>query len=253
MEMLKRRWEGWARGASRRPIPRVERAIGSARRGRSSGQALVEFALVAPLFLLLIFGVVEYSLINASVGAFNFAAKDGARFGAIIGNGQAPNNTSDVDAYMVNYIILPHVVGLVFAQGTEIDIFRATEAGGCVLNTSGVCEEDIWQPANGVWGRISNTWTGTRNDQLSNADYLGVTIHYTYTYLTAFFAVTSPTINLTATSIQRIEPQQYGDRYDPRHKAWALISPAWSYLTGAIIDWKRRDAAPLTRLAGGYA
>ncbi|MGH2504444.1 MAG: hypothetical protein ACRDID_18210, partial [Ktedonobacterales bacterium] len=43
-------------------------------------------------------------------------------------------------------------------------------------------------------------------------DYVGVFIEYQYTYLTAFFAIISPTITLSAISVQRIEPQQYGDR-----------------------------------------
>ncbi|HLY32571.1 MAG TPA: TadE family protein, partial [Ktedonobacterales bacterium] len=42
--------------------------------GRSQGQALVEFALVAPIFFLMFFGVIEFALINASIGAYNFAA-----------------------------------------------------------------------------------------------------------------------------------------------------------------------------------
>ena len=54
-----------------------------------------------------------------------------------------------------------------------------------------------------------------RNDQLISADYLGVRITYQYTYLTAFFATTSPQITLTAISVQRIEPQEYGMRPAP--------------------------------------
>lgn len=202
---------------------------GGGQRGRSGGQALVEFALVAPLFLMLLFGVIEYSLINSSVGTFNFAAKDAAREGAIIGKGSVPTQPTptEVDSYMVNNIILPRVNGVVVAQASEIDIFQATETGAC--NGGSTCPyKDVWQPKNGVWTSISNKWpSSSRNDALANADYLGVRISYTYTYLTAFFAITSPTINLTATSVQRIEPQQYGQRHMPAVWAWSA-PPEWS-------------------------
>src|SRR5260221_4264663 len=66
--------------------PEQQRRRG-ARRGRrlSRGQAIVEFAMVAPLFLLMLFGFIEFALIGASIAAFNFAAKDAARLGSYLG------------------------------------------------------------------------------------------------------------------------------------------------------------------------
>lgn len=230
----------------------------SQRCGRSSGQSLVEFALVAPLFLFLLFGVVEYSLINASIGAFNFAAKDAARYGAIIGRGTAPGGIP-IDQYMVENIIIPRVNGVVIAQMSEVDIFDASEAGACIANTtSGACQEDIWTQVSGTWTSTSNTWpASSRNDALANADYLGVKISYTYTYLTAFFAITSPTINLTAESIQRIEPQEYGKRFNPGMNEWVMRTPEWwpvalasAFQPFIRADWERQGAL---YLRGGRA
>ena len=52
-----------------------------ARAHRSRGQALVEFALVLPLFLLLLAGMVDFGLgLNASITVTN-AAREGARLG----------------------------------------------------------------------------------------------------------------------------------------------------------------------------
>ncbi len=211
---------------------------GSTRRGSGSwrssrGQAMVEFALIAPLFFLLFFGIVEYSLINASIGAYNFAASDGARFGAILGKGAvsiSSTQTVPTDQYLVNNIVLPHVSGVVVAQMTRVEIYNSDESGVCVT-TSGACQEDVWQRVSGAWASTSDTWpSSARNDQLANADYLGVKISYTYTYLTAFFAVSSPTIDLTATSIQRIEPQQYGAIPSHAASAQAMVGALWSPL-----------------------
>lgn len=230
---------------------------------RTRGQALVEFALVAPLFLLLLFGVVEYSLINSSIGAYNFAAKDAAREGAILGKSGAPGSTSttpiDPDTYIVNNIILPRLTGLVIAQMSTIEIFHANQTGACVSTTASngtsVCQEDVWSQSGGAWASTSNNWPSSqRNDQLANADYLGVRLTYTYTYLTALFAITSPTINLAATSVQRIEPQEYGQRAPQQVPAlgapplWASVLPAWENQTSAV-DQRRTHTA----ISGGRA
>lgn len=213
----------------RRSAPRLAR---TRRHGRSSGQSLVEFALIAPLFLTLLFGVVEFTLINASVASFNFAAKDGARVGAILGKSAASVNGTQVatDTYIVKDVILPRVVGVVMAKATKIEIFNSTQSGTCVIDSSSKgCQEDVWQPSGSTWASTSDNWpTSARVDALANADYLGVKISYSYTYLTALFAITSPTINLTAESIQRIEPQEYGDRSAPSIAVLAsTIAPTW--------------------------
>lgn len=259
MDRLTCGWPQRRRGAPPLTSLLTRRAGGP--RGRSRGQALVEFALVAPLFLMLLFGIVEYSLINASVGTFNFAAKDAAREGAIIGKGSVTTGTTtvDVDYYMVNNIILPRVSGVVVAQMQKVEIFHADQTGACVnvtVNNVTGCQENIWQFVNGSWQETQTGWQpSSRNDALSNADYLGVKISYTYTYLTAFFAITSPTLNLTALSVQRIEPQQYGDRHDPASSAWASLnatpsSPAMALLLSARLEWLALE--PFT-FSGGHA
>ena len=62
------------------------------RRRRGRGQALVEFALVIPIFLLLVFGLVDLGravFVNNSLGE---AARDGARYGSV--QARAYDNTS---------------------------------------------------------------------------------------------------------------------------------------------------------------
>lgn len=259
MEMMSRMWGSGACGA---PSSRTRRRTRSdaLRRRSSSGQAMVEFALIAPLFFLLIFGIVEFSLINASVGAFNFAAKDAARLGAIVGRGCVQINATtcdpNVDQYMINNVIVPRVNGVVMAQMYEVEIFDANPDGTCITNTNG-CEADIWTLSGGVWTDTgANNWqSNTRNDALSNADYLGVKVYYTYTYLTAFFAATSPTINLIAESIQRIEPQQYGDRFNPGAHVWAAADPGWTSFSTVIAPFTHAISARRNNeyLTGGRA
>jgi hypothetical protein len=189
-----------------------------ARRGRrlSRGQAIVEFAMVAPLFLLMLFGYVEFALIGASVAAFNFAAKDAARLGSYLAT-----TNCDVDNQMVN-LIKGRVSGVVVAHLVTIEIFKSDATGayqGTVEdsydNTAGGTTP-CWKVLvagvcpSGITGLINCTWpVDMRNDSLIGADYLGVRISYNYTYLTAFISGGNSTLSLTATAVQRIEPQSF--------------------------------------------
>lgn len=64
---------------------------------RRRGQALLEFALIVPIFLLLVLGVVQYGLLAQATETVTNLTRDGARF-ASLGAGQ-----SDTD--IKNYII----------------------------------------------------------------------------------------------------------------------------------------------------
>jgi hypothetical protein len=59
--------------SNRRPQPRV------------FGQALVEFALVLPMFLLLLFGLIDVGRYVYTWNALNQAAREGARYGSVAG------------------------------------------------------------------------------------------------------------------------------------------------------------------------
>ena len=52
-------------------------------RSRLRGQTLAEFAIVAPLFFLLLFGIIDIGRYIYVTTAFNQAAREGARFGSV--------------------------------------------------------------------------------------------------------------------------------------------------------------------------
>ncbi len=51
------------------------------RRKREGGQALAEFALIAPIFLLLVFGLIDTARLYQSWVTIQHAAREGARYG----------------------------------------------------------------------------------------------------------------------------------------------------------------------------
>lgn len=177
----------------------------SPRHRRARGQAMVEFALVAPLFFLVFFGFVEFALINASIAGYNFAAKDGARIGSLLGR-----TDSTVDTQIVTDIRV-HVAGIVMAQPIQIEIFKADE-GGNPISAGGSIVENVYD-INGTAIGTPSWPVDSRNDTLLDADYLGVKITFKYTYLTSYVSGGNASLTLTANSVQRIEPQDYqGDR-----------------------------------------
>ena len=52
---------------------------------KKKGQSLVEFALVLPILLLLIFGLVEFGRLIFTYIAVNTAAREAARYGSAVG------------------------------------------------------------------------------------------------------------------------------------------------------------------------
>jgi Flp pilus assembly protein TadG len=56
------------------------------RRGGSRGQALAEFALVAPIFFLVLFGIIDFGRYIYYVQVLNSAAREGARYAIVHGS-----------------------------------------------------------------------------------------------------------------------------------------------------------------------
>jgi Flp pilus assembly protein TadG len=67
---------------------RITRSRRSLRPGRcrAAGQALVEFALVAPIFFLMLFSIIEFGRYVYSVQILNEAAREGARYAIVHGS-----------------------------------------------------------------------------------------------------------------------------------------------------------------------
>ncbi len=191
--------------AGRRPSE-IPGCSGSLRRSKARGQAMVEFALVAPLFFALIFGLIEFSLIDVSISSYNLAADAGARIGSLLGR-----TDPTVDQQIVA-AVRAHTSGVAIAQTIEIEIFKADVTGAPVTNAGNIVE-NVYDIQGNPIPTDPQTWpVDMRIDDLLSADYLGVRITYQYHYLTAFLSGGNSDLQLTATSVQRIEPQDYQGR-----------------------------------------
>jgi hypothetical protein len=93
-------------------------------RQRSTGQALAEFALVAPIFFLLLFALIEFGRAVYCVEMLKSAAREGARYGIVHGaqsgepSGPYPlsfgvDNRYDPDGNEIVKRVKAHAVGVI--------------------------------------------------------------------------------------------------------------------------------------------
>ena len=74
---------------------------------RQEGQSLVEFALVAPVLLLVLFGIVEFGLMLYNQHVITNASREGARFGIVV---ESPRRTIAEIQQVVNDYCGNHLV-----------------------------------------------------------------------------------------------------------------------------------------------
>jgi Flp pilus assembly protein TadG len=174
-------------------LARRSTMVAGPRRRRSSGQSLVEFSLVIPIFLVFLMGIIEFALVlNATLG-LNFASREAALIAAEAGS------ASGADC-----VILRKVQDSIGAPSdsrlvTAVRIYKATTAGvdtgvGNNYDRSGTttCPLPGDPTATLSFKRISNGYPETsRCNYLAGCqgpvrplDHIGVQISYDYSWHT---------------------------------------------------------------------
>jgi Flp pilus assembly protein TadG len=98
---------------------KVEKVCRSCRRNRR-GAAVVEFAIVAPVFFLLVFGMIEYGRMVMVQQVITNASREGARVAVLDGA-----TKSDVETKVGNYLSSAKISG----QTTTVDPNNPSSAG----------------------------------------------------------------------------------------------------------------------------
>jgi len=99
---------------------------------RDKGAALVEFAVVAPLLIILLLGVIEFGWLFAQMNEIRHVAQEGARWGAVSHpdvDGDGNENWADVAARACGAANLP--------GGTTV-IVTGSEGGGTKGDTASI-------------------------------------------------------------------------------------------------------------------
>jgi len=78
------------------------------RHGKAAGVSVIEFAVVLPLLLLVLFGIIEMSLVLYNQAVITNAAREGARFGILfntdVDGNYTPHTLGEIQAVVNNYL-----------------------------------------------------------------------------------------------------------------------------------------------------
>jgi hypothetical protein len=193
------------------------------RRRRGDGQALVEFALVVPLFLTLVVAIFEFSFMFTTHVSASFASRDGSQIAAELG-----------DAPCADHAILKRIQGDMQApidpnKIVTIDIFWADVNGNvkggainswdfggtssCPLPDGSVISVPFHQTASSYPLNARCNIVSAAGCQAGHTtiDTIGVTVKYQYAWVTPLsnligLAGSAPLI--VQTSYMRLEPVQ---------------------------------------------
>ena len=176
----------------------------SRRTPRERGAALVEFTLVAVLLLTLGIGTYEMGMAWNDAQLITQAARSGARVAAQLGS-DAQSDQRVVEA--VDAALGDLDAGLVRVVVYEAGAADGAMASNCeTANHPGRTNRCSVYHLTHFTGFSQGSWDpSTRNDELTNADYIGVTIEVDRPMMTGFFGFT--TLRMTDTAVMRIEPR----------------------------------------------
>lgn len=190
------------------------------RPARLRGQSLVEFALVAPVFFLMIFGVIQYGIFAAQRAAFTFAVRNADRVASIHANEptaddqvcaallQSLKSSAGNPANLTKIIIFkaddgdPNLLNPPTDNTALHDAGTCTGAGGGFAYTGSAPSHPACPPPAGSSSYC--TWLSTVRKVSDPPDPIGVTATYNFKFAIPLFG---KGITLSDTSILRIEPQ----------------------------------------------
>ena len=181
-----------------------------ARRDRSRGQSLVEFSVLVPAFLLILFGMLEFGFVFTHNLTLEYATREGARTGAALadggGNGAVCATIDDQIIAAVERVIISPGSPIDEQHVTSIKVWRndPTNFGApdpATINTwvwSATLQPDgTWlgngtmvdgRPLDFVRSGSANWLPCTRNNGAS-PDSIGVSLSYNYSMVTPLSSI----------------------------------------------------------------
>ncbi len=188
------------------------------------GQTVVEFALVIPVVLLLLFATLELGMFYKTHSAYQEAAQEAVRIAAAAGNaGDATSQNADAQALAQFKSMLP---GEDLNAIQSVTVYDATAGGDFYVNPPGPMDHahTDYLYKNGLFvcavanpGGLSQDqgppcvsesyWDPTiRNTTVAALDHIGVKVVYKTRGVTGIL----PTLTITQTATTVMEPFAYG-------------------------------------------
>lgn len=145
------------------------------------GASAVEFAIVLPILALLLFGIVEFSVIMYDKALITNASREGARLGAVF----SPNRPTCDQIYTA--ALQPYEQALI------------TFGGGRAIGHS--CSVQEFQEASSTWNASASGSCSEPNDRLA----VQTVFNYTFLALPDFLTGITGPLTLRSTTVMRCE------------------------------------------------
>lgn len=199
-------------------------------RKRQRGQGIVEFALILPLFMVLLLTVLEFGTAFRHHLALEYATREGARIGSALANGggalgcntgQSPK-ASTVDPLIVEAVqrvLMSTGSPIALASVSEIRIYKANAAGGelgpvnvwTYAYDAGPVPSDSTSRLNFTPSAVG--WNACSRSNATPAEAIGISITYRYTFTTGLASVvrmvgpaTGPSLTLVDRTVMSLNP-----------------------------------------------
>ncbi len=174
-------------------------------RSRQRGQALVEFTLILPMFLVILLGAVEFGAAYDHRTAMAYAVREGARVGASLANGGT--DPDSVDPTIIAAVQRGLTDPILIENITAIDIFKASTTGTPIGGHINHYDRDGTLIGAMGWPAASRTPGG--------GDSIGVLVRYDFHPVTPlaplmglFYGTDPPytTLPMSDKAVMRLEP-----------------------------------------------
>lgn len=212
---------------------RLRLGVRDRRRTRERGAVAVEAALVTPILVLFVLGIIEFSLVMRDYVSITSASRSGARIasanagagpqkcdvgppaetGTECSNTGAPElaklaanaiqtQSSALNKDTINYMLIYKANSNGFPGG--LSGWSSDPVSDC--RSAGSCVEYVWVKASDKFKYVAGngTWTSTTiNACVSNSDSVGVYLNARHPYITNIFG---SSITISDRTIMRLEP-----------------------------------------------
>jgi Flp pilus assembly protein TadG len=156
----------------------------SKKRHKTDGQGMVEFALVLPIVLLIVFGVIEFGYLLFVFSSVNTASRDAARYGIAVGDVSGDLRYYDCDG----------IVG----AGQRIGRFAG------ILETEYTITYDSGPGTSAIYADCPTLAAHDGVDNIYFGDRIVVTVNHAYQPLVTFMGLNVGPFTMSSTSSRTI-------------------------------------------------
>jgi Flp pilus assembly protein TadG len=187
------------------------------RRG-AQGQALIEFALLVPVFALLLLGMLEFGFAFGNHLTLEYASREGARTGSALANGRfTPSTcpaTDQIDPAIiaaVQRVLASPGAQVTLANVSQIQIWKATTSGSPTagfINTwtnTGPNSGPLVDGERLSFSQASQQWKPCVRLNGASPDSIGISLTYTYRMITPLTNLMGLVAGPGVTSLQMVD------------------------------------------------